>query len=76
MGQFEQTCAELNIELLLPLPARPKYNGIVGCAKRVFKQDIYYCNDFTVDTIIYTRLEPEKLSTNKTLSGRTKNLAD
>ena len=37
MGQFEQACAERNIELIIVLsPARSKYNGGV---KRAFRED-------------------------------------
>ena len=39
MGKFEQAFAELNIELLVIPPVRPKCNGVVERVKRAFKED-------------------------------------
>jgi len=41
MGEFENGCKDLKIELLVLPPASPKYNGGVERGNRVFREEFY-----------------------------------
>ena len=60
MGQFEQACAERNIELLVFPPVRLKYNGGIEHTNRTFREKFYYHYDFTAGAIDEIRRELQK----------------
>jgi putative transposase len=41
MGEFEQACCELGLELIVLPPASPKYNGGVERGNRTFREEFY-----------------------------------
>ena len=51
MAEFEQTCAEHNIPLIVLPPAKPKYNGGVERGNRTFKEELYARNNLLADSI-------------------------
>ena len=50
MGQFEDTCKELNIQLYVLPPRSPKLNGGVERGNRIFREE-FYSKPFLADTI-------------------------
>lgn len=51
MAEFEKTCAELGIPLLVLPPSRPKYNGGVERGNRTFREEFYLRHDLLADSI-------------------------
>jgi len=51
MGEFEQACAELNLELIVLPPARPTYNGGVERTNRTFREEFYNTSSLMADSI-------------------------
>ena len=41
MGEFEQACADLHIELMVLPPASPKKNGGIERGNRVLREEFY-----------------------------------
>jgi transposase InsO family protein len=41
MAEFEQTCAELKIPLIVLPPQKPTYNGGVERGNRIFREEFY-----------------------------------
>ena len=60
MGHFEQACAQLNIDLFVLPPARPKYNGGVERRNRTFREEFYRRSDLTARNITQMRGELQK----------------
>lgn len=80
MADFEKTCAELDIPLLVLPPSRPKYNGGVERGNRTFREEFYLRHDLLADSIGDMRFHPakavEKYNTyrpHKNLDGLTPN---
>jgi transposase len=57
MLEFEDTCKELNIELIVLPPASPKYNGGVERSNGIFRTEFYNSNNMIEDTICGIRRE-------------------
>lgn len=51
MDQFEATCADLEIPLIVLPPRKPQYNGGVERANRTFKEEFYHKNNLHADSI-------------------------
>jgi len=60
MADFEDSCAELGLELIVLPPARPKYNGGVERGNRIFREEFYYRHDLLADSIGAMRVELKK----------------
>ena len=60
MDEFEETCAELNIPLIVLPPAKPKYNGGVERGNRIFREEFYNRNNLLADSIGAMRFELRK----------------
>ena len=39
MGEFEQACSDLKLELMVLPPAKPQYNGGVERGNRIFREE-------------------------------------
>lgn len=57
MAEFEETCAELGIPLLVLPPKKPTYNGGVERGNRTFREEFYNKNDLLADSIGALRAE-------------------
>ena len=51
MSEFEQACADLDIQLFVLPPKKPKYNGGVERSNRIFREEFYARNDLLADTV-------------------------
>lgn len=51
MKEFEETCKELGIELIVLPPRRPKENGGVERGNRTFREEFYARDDLTTKSI-------------------------
>ncbi len=51
MNEFEKTCAELGIELLVLPPKSPKHNGGVERGNRIFREEFYARRDLLADSM-------------------------
>jgi transposase InsO family protein len=60
MAEFEQTCEELNIPLIVLPPAKPQYNGGVERANRIFREEFYARQDLISDSIGALRYDLKK----------------
>lgn len=57
MADFESTCQELNIPLMVLPPSKPTYNGGVERANRIFREEFYARPSLLADTIRAMRQE-------------------
>jgi transposase InsO family protein len=57
MAEFEQTCQEKGIPLIVLPPAKPKYNGGVERGNRVFREEFYARTDMLADSLGALRAE-------------------
>lgn len=53
MDEFEKTCKELGIELLVLPPASPKHNGGVERGNRIFREEFYGKDNLYADSLWY-----------------------
>jgi len=60
MAEFEETCAELQIPLIVLPPSKPTYNGGVERGNRIFREEFYARNDILADSIGAFRAELAK----------------
>lgn len=60
MAEFEQACKELNLPLFVLPPAKPKYNGGVERANRIFREEFYNMPGLLADSIGALRAELKK----------------
>jgi transposase InsO family protein len=60
MAEFEQTCAELAIPLIVLPPSRPKYNGGVERGNRTFREELYNRPGFLDDSLGAIRISLRK----------------
>ena len=60
MADFETACEQMSIPLIVPPPARPKYNGGVEHGNRTFHEEFYACRDLVADSIGAMRFELRK----------------
>jgi transposase InsO family protein len=51
MGEFEKTCFELNLPLIVLPPSSPKYNGGVERGNRIFREEFYAKPNLIADSI-------------------------
>lgn len=51
MKEFEQACAEMNIELFVLPPRRPQYNGGVERGNRIFREEFYARKDIFAESL-------------------------
>lgn len=51
MGEFEQACADMKLELIVLPPASPKYNGGVERGNRIFREEFYEQSRFNADSL-------------------------
>jgi len=60
MADFESTCAELKIPLMVLPPSKPTYNGGVERANRIFREEFYARPNLLADNITAMRQELTK----------------
>lgn len=60
MAEFETSCADLNIPLIVLPPKRPTYNGGVERGNRTFQEEFYFQPNLLADTIGAMRFELQK----------------
>lgn len=60
MGDFEDKCKELSIDLFVLPPSRPQYNGGVERANRTFREEFWSRDDIDADTIGEFRIALQK----------------
>ncbi len=51
MAEFEETCAELGIPLIVLPPNKPQYNGGVERGNRIFREEFYNRSDLLEDSV-------------------------
>lgn len=51
MAEFEQACADLDIDLYVLPPKKPKYNGGVERSNRTFREELYAKDDLLADSV-------------------------
>jgi putative transposase len=51
MADFEETCEELNIPLIVLPPAKPQYNGGVERSNRIFREEFYNLPTLLEDSV-------------------------
>lgn len=57
MAEFEDTCRELGIPLMVLPPSKPKYNGGVERGNRIFREEFYANKNLLADSIGAMRAE-------------------
>ena len=57
MAEFDKTCQELAIPLMVLPPSKPQYNGGVERANRTFREEFYAKPNLLADTIASMRKE-------------------
>ena len=60
MAEFEQTCKELGIPLIVLPPSKPAYNGGVERGNRIFREEFYARQDILADSVGAFRPELNK----------------
>jgi putative transposase len=60
MAEFEQTCKESGIALIVLPPGKPAYNGGVERANRIFREEFYARHDILADSVGAFRHELNK----------------
>lgn len=60
MAEFEETCAELGIPLIVLPPSKPTYNGGVERGNRTFREEFYNRRNLLADSIGAMRCELKK----------------
>ena len=60
MAEFEQTCKEHSIPLIVLPPSQPKYNGGVERGNRTFREELYDTNKFQADSLGAARVDLKK----------------
>ena len=51
MADFEQACADYQIELIVLPPSKPTYNGGVERGNRIFREEFYESNQLQADSL-------------------------
>lgn len=57
MLEFEDACAELQLELMVLPPSKPEYNGGVERGNRIFREEFYDKHDLLADSVGAMRAE-------------------
>lgn len=60
MKEFEEACAELNIQLFVLPPSRHQWNGGVERGNRIFREEFYSRKDVISDSLHGLRFELSK----------------
>lgn len=60
MAEFEETCADLDIPLIVLPPSKPTYNGGVERGNRTFREEFYSRPNLLADSIGAMRFELKK----------------
>jgi transposase len=60
MKEFEEACAELQLQLFVLPPRRPQWNGGVERGNRIFREEFYSRNDLLADSLHGFRFELSK----------------
>ena len=60
MRDFEELCANMDIELFVLPPSRPQWNGGVERGNRTFREEFYARNDIRAESIGEFKYELQK----------------